>query len=133
MERGNGVRPIWAFTRPRDQLREHNFYKKLCGSRIKQMFWAAFRDYYRTSLVPVDRDPESYRGGVTVAIIRVLYKAFLPDILRPGDIFMQDNAPVHTARLVRDALEQIDINVIDWPPYSPDLNPIENLWALTLN
>lgn len=97
------------------------------------MFWAAFRDYYRTSLVPVDRDPESYRGGVTVAIIRVLYKAFLPDILRPGDIFMQDNAPVHTARLVRDALEQIDINVIDWPPYSPDLNPIENLWALTLN
>lgn len=24
----------------------------------------------------------------------------------------------------------MNVNVMDWPPYSPDLNPIENLWAL---
>lgn len=130
VERGNGVRPIWTFNRPRDQLEKHDVHKKGHGSRIKQMFWAAFGEQYRTGLVPVDGDPESARGGVTGGIIRLLYEVFLPEILRPGDIFMHDNAPVHTAQTVRETLREMDILVMEWPPYSPDLNPIENLWAL---
>ena len=43
---------------------------------------------------------------------------------------MHDNAPIHTAHIIRDWLQENRINVMDWPPYSPDLNPIENLWAL---
>lgn len=43
---------------------------------------------------------------------------------------MHDNASVHTAYIVRDALQEMGIRVMDWPPHSPDLNPIENLWAL---
>lgn len=54
----------------------------------------------------------------------------LPEFIRPGDIFMQDNSPLHQAHLIQDLLGELHIEVIDWPPYSPDLNPIENLWAL---
>ena len=43
---------------------------------------------------------------------------------------MHDDAPTHTAYIVRDALEELAIEVMIWPPHSPDLNPIENLWAL---
>jgi transposase len=43
---------------------------------------------------------------------------------------MQDNAPVHTARIIKALLEELGINIMVWPPYSPDLNPIENLWAI---
>ena len=43
---------------------------------------------------------------------------------------MHDGAPVHTARLIRCILDEMGIEIIVWPPYSPDLNPIENLWAL---
>lgn len=32
--------------------------------------------------------------------------------------------------LVIDTLEELGFIVMVWPPYSPDLNPIENLWAL---
>jgi transposase len=41
---------------------------------------------------------------------------------------MHDNAPTYTAIVV--ALENMQIEVMVWPPHSPDLNPIENLWSL---
>ena len=43
--------------------------------------------------------------------------------------FLQDNAPQHKSILVRTWLFNKGIQCIDFPPYSPDLNPIENLWA----
>ena len=43
--------------------------------------------------------------------------------------FMQDNAPCHKSAKTRDFLAQNGVNCIEWPPYSPDLNLIENIWA----
>jgi hypothetical protein len=44
--------------------------------------------------------------------------------------FQQDNAPIHVARSTLGALQDRGILLIDWPAYSPDMNPIENLWGI---
>ena len=41
---------------------------------------------------------------------------------------MQDNAPPHKAARTMEELEERQITPILWPPYSPDLNPIEAVW-----
>ena len=43
---------------------------------------------------------------------------------------LQDNAPMHKAIIIREWLHTAGVSVLDFPPYSPDLNPIENLWAI---
>ncbi|KAJ5642736.1 hypothetical protein N7490_006736, partial [Penicillium lividum] len=120
VERGIGVRREWTFTRPQNQPKEG------------QMFWAAFSGAERrTGLIPLFGDPNSERGGVNRFVIEELYRRILPTLISNEDgIFQQDNAPTHTAHVVRDALRDMCIEVMDWPPHSPDLNPIENLWAL---
>lgn len=82
----------------------------------------------------VNGDPDSPRRGVTAHVILTMLQSELPTILEPGNIFMQDNASTHTAHSVQNWLREFGqengVHFLDWPPYSPDLNPIENVWAL---
>ncbi|GBO45261.1 hypothetical protein AVEN_260783-1 [Araneus ventricosus] len=41
-------------------------------------------------------------------------------------LFMDDNARPHRANIVDECLQSVDITRMDWPAYSPDLNPIEH-------
>jgi len=130
IERGVGTRPTWTFLRPSEQLVHRDVKEVRCGKNVKKMLWAGFGFGIHTSLIPLDRDPLSARGGVSGRTIRQLYTEFLPGLVEPQDIFIHDNAPVHTTRIVREILHELHIQVMIWPPYSPDLNPIENLWSI---
>ena len=79
-------------------------------------------------------DPESPGGGVTGAVVLDCLQENLPTICLPGSIFILDNASTHTAKIVQDWLsewaKENGVEVLEWPPYLPDLNPIENVWYI---
>jgi len=52
----------------------------------------------------------------------------VPDTLR-DPIFQQNNVPVCKATVDMDFFQKYTIQVENWPPYSPDLNPMEPLWV----
>lgn len=68
------------------------------------------------------------------------YKKVLEEVLFPymrslpqgqsSYTFMQDGAPCHTAKLIENVLLNENIDILSWPGNSPDLNPIENCWAV---
>jgi transposase len=53
----------------------------------------------------------------------------LAPALEPGDILIIDNLPAHKSARVTAAIENAGCILVYLPPYSPDLNPIENMWS----
>lgn len=45
-------------------------------------------------------------------------------------IFMQDGAPCHKAKIIKQYLDSESIVTLDWPGNSPGLKPIENVWGI---
>src|SRR5262252_4725146 len=62
-------------------------------------------------------------------IFRTYVERCLAPTLSPGDIVIMDNLPAHKVAGVREAIEAAGAVLLYLPPYSPDLNPIEQLFA----
>jgi transposase len=70
-----------------------------------------------------------YEGGTDVPVMQTFAETELRRILRPGDIVVMDNLAAHKDPEVIEAIERDGISVWHLPPYSPDYNPIEQMWS----
>jgi len=56
-------------------------------------------------------------------------RQFLVPTLKPGDVVILDNLSSHKSKAVRKAIREAKAHIFFLPPYSPDLNPIEQVFA----
>ena len=68
-------------------------------------------------------------GAMNGAIFRARAEQMLAPALAAGDIVVMDNLPAHKVTGVREAIEARGAELLYLPPYSPDLNPIEQAFA----
>lgn len=73
--------------------------------------------------------PQFLSGSLNGAIFKEYIEQHLVPTLRAGDIVVMDNLRSHKVNGIKEAIEKVGAHVLYLPPYSPDLNPIEQMWS----
>jgi len=102
------------------------------GERVLES--VPYRHYESTTLLSVIslQGPVAnlvYKGGTDVPVLEAFIDSELSKVLRSGDVLVMDNLPSHKSALIQQKLAKLGVQVEMLPPYSPDFNPIENMFS----
>jgi transposase len=73
--------------------------------------------------------PCLFDGAMDGELFLAWVRQGLAPTLQPGDLVIMDNLATHKVAGVRAAIESVGARLRYLPPYSPDFNPIENMWS----
>ena len=73
--------------------------------------------------------PMLLSGALNGEKFKVYIEQYLAPTLHHGDIVVMDNLRCHKVAGITQAIENVGAHVLFLPPYSPDLNPIEQMWS----
>ena len=115
---------------------DHRLYREYGraprGERIYQAVAGKRRE--RTSIIAASQQgklvaPLVFQGSCTTQVVDAYFEQVLLPELPPGSVIVLDNARFHQSPTTQKLVEAARCQLLFLPPYSPDLNPIEHLWA----
>jgi len=115
---------------------DHRLYREYArapkGERIYQAVCGKRRE--RTSIIAACRQnklvaPLVFQGSCNAHVVDVYFEQMLLPALPPGSVIVLDNARFHQSPNTQKLVQEAGCRLLFLPPYSPDLNPIEHLWA----
>lgn len=89
------------------------------------MFWVMIcrKKAYTPYWVKGNMNGAQYRDVLKTRVVRNLKD-------NPEAIFQDDNAPCHRSGLVKNYLATTTLKTVTWPPQSPDMSPVENVFSI---
>ena len=115
---------------------DHRLYREYAraprGERIYQAVAGKRRE--RTSIIAASQQnklvaPLVFQGNGNTEGVDVYFEQVLLPALPSGSVIVLDNARFHQSPTTQKLVEAAGCRLLFLPPYSPDLNPIEHLWA----
>jgi len=90
-----------------------------------------FERYSLLSTISINADmiPLVYSGTLNGDLFKKYIEQLVVPKLKARDILVMDGLSVHKVKGISEMVEAVGANVVYLPPYSPDLNPIENVWS----
>ena len=93
------------------------------------MIWACFEDDdQKSDLVFMSDDSDAKQKKIISAVYLKILKEQMPTLWESDLIYMQDEASIHTAHIIKRWLADNEIEVMNWSFYFSDLNLIEHVW-----
>lgn len=90
------------------------------------MVWSGFMGTEKAPLIFFE---ENVNSKVYVNKLEEIVIPWLGTLDSLPSFFQQDNAPAHVSEYTLGRFKQLDLTTFKWPPHSPDLNPVELVWA----
>lgn len=119
----------WCWVRGTDQIQDKQVKGTVKHGGGSVMVWGCLTAYGPGFLCKIDgtMDQTLYKEILEGELEQTFdYYHLKKDKL----IFQQDNDPKHTANSIKTWFKEQEFSVLEWPPQSPDMNPIEHVWAL---
>ena len=133
INRFNSDGRAWAWVRDGSSLQPKQVKQTVKHGGGSIMVWSAISVAGPGWLCKIDTtmDKELYLSIIQDELARTIDDTAAESGLKVNQLYFQhDNDPKHTAKVVKEHLSQQEYKVLEWPANSPDLNPIEHMWAL---
>jgi transposase len=91
--------------------------------------------YQRVSMIAAQCNkailaPMVFKGTCDARVFNGWVETQLLPVLKAGQVVVMDNYSIHKTKETQRLIESVGCKILFLPPYSPDLNPIENTWAI---